>query len=125
MPAGRVSHAVFATIDFMPTFAALCGFDVPDDRRVDGIDQTGLLLGKRETGRDSFYFHAAGVRQGKWKYLKAQAAFFGYAIEEGREKVEELYDLEADLREQTNLAGRFPEKVAELRSLMRSIEGRR
>ena len=125
VPAGRVSDAVFATIDFMPTFAALCGFDLPDDRRIDDIDQSELLFGKRETGRDSFYFHGAGVRQGKWKYLKAQAAFYGYAIEEDREKAEELYDLEADLGEQTNLATRFPEKVAELRALMRSIEGPR
>ena len=37
--------------------------------------------------------------------------------------VEELYDLESDLGEQTNLAAKGPEKVAELRALMRSIEG--
>jgi len=123
VPAGRVSDAIFATIDFMPTFASLAGFDVPDDRRIDGVDQTDLLLGKRETGRERFYFHNAGVRQGKWKYLKADAHFHGYAIEDDRKKVEELYDLEADLGEQTNLATKFPEKVAELRTMMQSIEG--
>ena len=32
-----------ATIDFLPTFANLCGFEVPKDRRIDGIDQTKLL----------------------------------------------------------------------------------
>jgi arylsulfatase A-like enzyme len=124
VPAGRVNDAIFATIDFMPTFASLAGFDVPDDRRIDGIDQTELLFGKRETGRDHFYFQAAGVRQGKWKYLKANAHFYGYAIEDDRQKTEELYDLEADLGEQTNLAAKFPDKVAELRSLTQSIEGR-
>jgi arylsulfatase A-like enzyme len=123
VPAGRVSDATFATIDFMPTFAELCGFQVPDDRRIDGVDQTDLLLGKRETGRDHFYFDRAGVRQGKWKYLKAEAFFFNYSVEDDREMVEELYDLESDLGEQTNLAEKFPEKVAELRALMRSIEG--
>ena len=123
VPVGRVSDAVFATIDFIPTFASLAGFDVPDDRRIDGIDQTELLFGKRETGRDHFYFQAAGVRQGKWKYLKADAHFYGYAIENDREKAEELYDLEADLGEQSNLATKFPERVAELRALMQSIEG--
>ncbi len=123
VPAGRVNDAVFATIDFMPTFASLAGFDVPDDRRIDGIDQTALLLGQRESGRDFFYFHAAGVRQGKWKYLKADAHFYGYAIENDRRKTEELYDLEVDLGEQTNLAAKFPERVAELRALMQSIEG--
>lgn len=124
VPAGRVSDAMFATIDFMPTFAALGGFDVPNDRRIDGIDQTELLLAKRETGRDDFYFHEAGVRQGKWKYLEANAHFHGYAVEDDREKVDELYDLEVDLGERTNLAAKFPEIVSELKTLMQSIEGR-
>jgi arylsulfatase A-like enzyme len=44
VPAGHVSDANFATIDFLPTFANLAGFDVPADRRIDGIDQTELLL---------------------------------------------------------------------------------
>ncbi|TWU67205.1 sulfatase-like hydrolase/transferase [Crateriforma conspicua] len=123
VPAGRVSDAIFATIDFMPTFANLAGYAIPDDRRIDGIDQTDLLLGKRDTGRDYFYFSRAGVRQGRWKYLKADAHFHGYAVEDDRPKTEELYDLTADLGEQQNLAAKHPEKVAELRELMRSIEG--
>ena len=122
VPAGRTSDAIFATVDFMPTFAKLAGFEVPTDRRIDGIDQTGLLLGKRETGRDYFYFDKAGVRQGKWKYLKPKAHFYGYAIEADRKQVDELYDLEVDLGEQNNLATQFPDKVAELSALMRKIE---
>jgi len=123
VPAGRVSDAIFASIDFMPTFASLAGFDLPDDRRIDGIDQVDLLLGRREKGRRHFYFHEAGVRQGKWKYLKANAHFHGYAIEDDRKKIPELYDIESDLGEKTNLASRFPEKVGELEKLMLSIEG--
>ncbi|PAY16235.1 N-acetylgalactosamine 6-sulfate sulfatase [Rhodopirellula sp. SM50] len=123
VPAGRVSDAIFATIDFMPTFARLAGFEVPNDRRIDGIDQTDLLLGKRETGREHFYYNNAGVRQGDWKYLKADAFFHGYAVEDDRKKVEELYNLKSDLGEQTNLAAEHPEKVAELKALMHQIEG--
>lgn len=123
VPAGRVSDAIFATIDFMPTFAHLAGFEVPSDRRIDGIDQTDLLLGNRETGREHFYYNNAGVRQGDWKYLKADAFFHGYAVEDDRKKFEELYNLKSDLGEQTNLAAEHPEKVAELNALMRKIEG--
>ncbi|MEM9368068.1 MAG: sulfatase-like hydrolase/transferase [Planctomycetota bacterium] len=123
VPASRVSDAIFGTIDFLPTFANLAGFDVPNDRRMDGIDQTELLLGHQNTGRDDFYFHDAGVRQGKWKYLKADAHFHGYAVEDDREQVDELYDLETDASERINLATKFPEKVVELRALMKSIEG--
>ena len=124
VPAGQESAAIFASVDFMPTFAKLCGFEIPNDRRIDGIDQTDLLLGKRKTGRDYFYFNDAGVRKGQWKYLKANAHFHGYAVENGRTKVEELYDLEVDLGEQSNLAKNFPEKVVELKALMKSIEGK-
>ena len=123
VPAGRVSDAIFATIDFMPTFAHLAGFEVPSDRRIDGIDQTDLLLGNRKTGREHFYYNNAGVRQGDWKYLKADAFFHGYAVEDDRKKFEELYNLKSDLGEQTNLAAEHPEKVAELKALMRQIEG--
>ena len=121
VPADRVNDAIFATIDFMPTFAKLCGFTVPRDRHIDGIDQSGLLLGQRETGREYFYFHNAGVRRGKWKYLKPNAHFHGYAVEEGRKKVDELYDLESDLGETTNLADQHPKVVSELKKLMEEI----
>ncbi|TWT82361.1 Arylsulfatase [Planctomycetes bacterium CA13] len=122
VPGNRVSDAIFATIDFLPTFATLCGFEVPKDRRIDGIDQRDLLLGNRETGRKNFYFHEAGVRQGKWKYLISDAFFHGYAVERDRKKVDELYDLQTDIGEQANLAGKYPEKVSNLRALMQVIE---
>ena len=121
VPAGKTSDAIFATIDFMPTFATLAGYKVPADRVIDGVDQTDLLLGKSKKGaRDSFFYQTA-MRKGKWKYLKAKHCMYGYARDKKREQVEELYDLEADLGETTNLAAKFPEKVAELKKLMETI----
>ena len=119
---GVISDAIFATIDFMPTFSNVCGFDLPKDIHIDGIDQTELLTGKRKTGRDFFYFDKAGVRKGKWKYLKPNAYFYGYAVEDNRKKNDELYNLEIDIGETNNLAKKFPEKVAELKELMLKIE---
>tara|TARA_B100001029_G_scaffold72763_1_gene59426 strand:+ start:251 stop:1540 length:1290 start_codon:yes stop_codon:yes gene_type:complete len=121
VPANRVNDAIFATIDFMPTFAGLCGFELPKDRHIDGVDQADLLFGKRETGREFFYFNRAGVRKGKWKYLKPDAHFHGYAVDDSRKKVDELFDLSSDLGERTNLAAKHPEIVAELKQLMESI----
>ncbi len=122
VPAGRVSDAIFATIDFMPTFANLAGFKVPDDRVMDGVDQTELLLGKSKQGaRDNFVYLSNAVRQGKWKYLTANHQVPGYAQDRERKQVEELYDLEADVGERNNLAAKYPEKVSELKDLMETL----
>ena len=76
---------------------------VPTDRVIDGVDQTELLLGKSQQGaRDNFLYLNNAVRQGKWKYLRAQHWIPGYAQDRERKQVEELYDLEADIGERTN-----------------------
>ncbi len=130
VPTGKVSDGLFATIDFLPTFAHLAGFKVPNDRVIDGIDQTDLLLGRRETGRSTFlYAHTRwdgkteinGVRQGRWKYLTAKHLIPGYAQDKNRKEVEELYDLEADIGEKRNLAEQHPDKVRELKALLNKI----
>lgn len=121
VPAGRVSDAIFATIDFLPTFADLTGFAVPADRQIDGVNQTDLLLGRSEAGARETFFYINAVRQGRWKYLKADHCVHKYACDPTRKQVEELYDLEQDLGETTNLAAEHPEKVAELRSLLDAI----
>ena len=61
------------------------------------------------------------MRKGKWKYLMAEHCMHGFARDRKREKVEELYDLEADLGETTNLASKHPEKVAELKKLLAQV----
>jgi arylsulfatase A-like enzyme len=121
VPADRVSDAIFATIDFMPTFANLSGFDVPEDRLIDGVDQTDLLFGESDTGNRDSFFYINAVRQGKWKYLKAKHCMHGYARDMARAEVEELYDLEADLGETTNLFEKHPDKVKDLKSLLQDI----
>ena len=113
-----------ATVDFMPTFANLAGYKVPTDRIIDGVDQTELLLGKNNTGaRETYFYQGNGVRQGKWKYLAAKHQVPGYAKDNNRREVEELYDLESDIGETTNLAEKFPEKLKELRALTKKIQG--
>tara|TARA_B100000809_G_scaffold263526_1_gene316982 strand:+ start:1348 stop:2667 length:1320 start_codon:yes stop_codon:yes gene_type:complete len=125
-PAGQVSDAIFSTLDFMPTFAALAGFKAPEDRVIDGVDQVELLLGKSSRGaRQTFLYRNNGIRRGKWKYLKAKHNVYGYARDRKREEAEELYDLDADIGETKNLAADNPELIAELKQLMDKIAARK
>ena len=122
--ANHVSPAIMATIDFLPTFANLAGFKVPDDRIIDGVDQTDLLLGNNEKGaRETYFYQGNGVRQGKWKYLAAKHQVPGYAKDNNRPEIEELYDLDSDVGETINLADKHPEKLKELRALTEKIQG--
>ncbi len=125
-PAGQVSDAIFSTLDFMPTFAALAGFKAPEDRVIDGVDQVDLLLGKNSRGaRQTFLYRNNGIRRGKWKYLKAKHNVYGYARDRKREEAEELYDLDADIGETKNLAADNPELITELKRLMDKIATRK
>ncbi len=125
VPAGRVNDAIFATLDFMPTFAHLAGFDVPDDRVIDGVNQTDLLLGESEVGNRKHYFYHSGshgVREGKWKLLKAnrwsenEMERRTYPKDFGTNGIE-LYNLDADISETNNLADQFPGRVKHLVTL--------
>ncbi|MEX2186139.1 MAG: sulfatase [Pirellulales bacterium] len=117
--ARQTSDAIFSTLDFMPTFAALCGFKMPDDRIIDGVDQTDLLLGKSKTGtRNDFYYFSDnelhGVREGQWKLMVAgRKSFYGYVDDRGTQDIE-LYDLDADIGESKNVAAEHADVVARL-----------
>ena len=119
VPAGRTSDSIFATIDFLPTLASLTRFEVPSDRLIDGVDQTELLLGESDEGaRDNYVYFSKGelhgVRQGRWKLLKAdRKQHYGYVDDKGSGEIE-LYDLKDDLGESTNQADSHPEIVQRL-----------
>ena len=119
VPARRVNDAIFSTLDFMPTFGTLAGYQVPSDRIIDGVDQTQLLLGQSDEGnRDNFYYFCRnelhGMRVGKWKLmLPDRKTFYGYVDDKGSADVE-LYDLDADIGETTNLAQQHPRMVEQI-----------
>ena len=124
---GRTSDAIFATIDFLPTFGNLAGYEPPADRIVDGVDQTELLTGKNTTGNrnDYFYFckgelHA--VRKGPWKLiLPNRKKFYGYVNDKGSSKAE-LYNLDRDVGEASDQAATNSEIVEELLAYSRTLQ---
>jgi arylsulfatase A-like enzyme len=126
VPAGRESAALFATLDFLPTFGKLAGYEPPRDRIIEGVDQTELLLGRSERGaRDHFHYFSKnelhGVRQGPWKLLLPnRQVFYDYVKDRGT-KGEELYQLESDPGETRNVARDHPEIVKRLTRLAQSF----
>jgi len=118
VPPARSTDAIVATIDLLPTFAALAGCPVPDDRPIDGVDQSELLLGDREIGqRDEFWYfnrqNLNAIRRGKWKLSLPGQVHFGYADDRGSGGLE-LYDLESDPSERFNLVSTYPIIVKQL-----------
>lgn len=110
--AGSESAEPWAFWDVLPTFAELAG--VPAPAGIDGISMAPTLLGNEQTQRHEYLyweFHERGFRQavrmGKWKGVRF-----------GLDKALELYDLEADLGETSDIAGRHPDVVRRIERIM-------
>jgi arylsulfatase A-like enzyme len=116
VPAGRKSKEMLLSMDFLPTFAGLAGGSAPDDRIIDGRDARPLLLGEEgaETEHEAFFYYFKdsldAVRSGKWKLFR------GHMKDDA--EVCELYDLENDIAETTDLSAEHPDLVARLSALM-------
>jgi arylsulfatase A len=133
---GQVSDALISQVDFMASLTSLVGGELPKDELFDGRDVLPALLGESEKGREYIVQHSSdglGLRKGKWKYIEAgERSDFGYNrhnLGEGHslqiekpDTIEYLFDLEADPKEENNLAKQNPDKLKELRELLQEIK---
>lgn len=122
IPAGAVNDAVAATIDLLPTFVALAGGAVPATPVIDGRDITPILLGQSKVSAREAHYYFSGyelqaVRQGRWKLaLMPQPEGMGKQAAKTANGLR-LYDLDADIGEQIDVAARHPEVVAKLKAI--------
>ena len=109
---GRVSDALLSAMDLYPTLARLCGGEVPDDRIIDGIDVADVLLDDLTTSprTDLAYYRGNDLEAVRDHRFKLHVARGGAAILE-------LYDLETDVAETTDVSDELPEVVARLEAL--------
>lgn len=132
VPADSECDAVTASMDLLPTFAALAGGKVPTDRTIDGHDISPLLRGEpgaKSPWKHFFYYfgnelHA--VRSGRWKF-RAKNTLKNENIynQQWREtKIGEteippaLYDLVRDPAEQKSVLDDHPKIATRLRGFM-------
>ena len=110
-----------STLDILPTFAALTGTNIPNDRKMDGFDLSGVLLKGEDSPRDHFFYWAFGelhaVRSGPWKLHVQQRLPVHYGKKVVLE-APELYHLEFDISEKHDVMTENPEVVRELQSLI-------
>ena len=130
IPAGTVNAESVISIDLLPTIARLVGAELPV-QRIDGLDIWPLLSGLpgAKTPHEALFFYyltdqLQAMRSGKWKLI-LRHRYRTFAGKTGRDDglpVEydqvdtglQLFDLDADAAETTDLAASHPEVVEEL-----------
>lgn len=115
---GTATNHISAFWDVMPTFAELAGADVPED--IDGISFLPTLLDKTHKQKEHDYlyweFHEHGgkqaVRKGKWKAIRIE-------VRKDPNSPLELYDLQTDPQEKSNIASQHPDIVRRMEQTMK------
>ena len=132
IPAGQIINNPAMTIDILPTIAELTGAKLPT-KKIDGKSMNHLMVGKTDLPphHDAYYFyykqnelHGILSGDGRWKlYLPHQYRSLngrvgtndGLPINYDQNLIkEELYDLNNDISETTDVAAQHPEIVAQL-----------
>ncbi len=109
-----------STLDYFPTIVELLGYNMPDDRPIDGISLTGLIDGNKERPKPIPY-----------RFLESEAAMFGaptLALIDGKFKFltnlsedcaeDMLFDLDADIGETTNIIAKNRQRAKEMREYL-------
>lgn len=107
VPAGSVSNEIIHVVDLLPTLANVAGFNVPDDRIIDGVDQLDFFLGKREkSNREGFIvYNNDDVYAYKWRNWKMHLVELENMNSEPRPlNVPRIYNLIKDPKEEYNMA---------------------
>ncbi len=130
---GTVTDQTVCLTDIMATCAAAVDAKLPNNAAEDSFNLLPVLLGETPQGARDFTLHqtislALAIRRGKWKYLDHQGSG-GNDYSKGKlaplnlpesapDALGQLYDLESDPGETTNLYHQHPEMVKKLKALL-------
>ncbi len=116
IPAGGTCSTPASSIDFYPTFCAWAGAPLPEGRTLDGLDLSPTLQGGG-LDRDRLFWHYAELDGGRGKSAVRMGR---YKYHESMDGTMELYDLQADPAESTNLLEELPQKAEQMRQILRN-----
>jgi len=123
LPAGAVYQPAVIQLDLLPTALAAAGVAAEPAAKLDGVNLLPFVCGQNAAApHDALYWRLGpqtAIRRGDWKLVR-----YDRAVDEPETTsnplsgppvtADRLYNLAADPGEQTDLAARHPEKVAEL-----------
>ena len=123
-----VSHALIGQMDLFASFAHMLGVDLAPDSAVDSQDMYAALIGEDPVGREELMVEdltcGKMLRSGNWTYLSpGQGAPFmkEVRIETGLSKDPQLYNMDYDIGQQTNVAWDYEDVVKEMEERLRKI----
>ncbi len=139
IPPDRVCDALVSQIDLMATIAATVGTKLPDNAAGDSYNLLPLFKGSTDPVRTTHVHNTVNntyaIRHGDWVLVESKT---GYTTQYGDKNVlewaerhgypaadsttAELYNIKEDIGQKNNLASANPEKVEELRSLLKKIQ---
>ncbi len=140
IPAGQVSDQLTNTTDLLATLASVVGYELPDDVAVDSYDLLPAMLGIHgdkpirpymltQSFRGEFQ-----LRQGSWKYLDhtgsggndySSGMLQEYALPETAPDASgQLYDLDRDPGETTNLFFVDTPRCIQMQALLQQLTGK-
>ena len=139
IPKGQVSHQITNTTDIFATLASVVGHKLGDDVATDSFDMLPAMLGTQDRTKSirphlltQSFRGEFQIRQGKWKYLDHpgsggnnydRAPLKRYALAETAPGAPgQLFDLEKDPAETTNLYFTEQAKRRELKKLLERLK---
>ena len=110
IPAGSVSDEMFHIVDVFPTFARLARAKTDSGLPLDGRDGWDAIAKGGPGPRQEVVHSLEVIRVGDWKLIEEGASYYNW-----RDQPLQLFNIRQDPYEETNLAERRRDKVAELR----------
>lgn len=124
-------HSMISNLDILPTLATWSGASLPKGRTLDGQDISDLLTGKQAA--KAFHHQpiylvnhgkAEAVRtEDGWKYRRVPATTSGSITATAQPAKEQLFQLNADPAERTNVIKDYPEVAARMKALFDQFSG--
>jgi len=118
----KIVTDIGSSLDIFPTVSFLAGVDVQDDRVVDGVNLTPVLLGEGESSRKEMLFYRGATlyaaRKGDFKAHFIIEGAYGQFEEKQVLETPLLFDLREDPGEKYNVAHEHPEILREIEKMV-------